>query len=110
MSRFRPKTRRWSSGSYTAPPISTTRVNLAFSDKAVERALDALRRGCNIVTDTNMARSGINKTAAAKLGCEIHCFMSDPDIAEITKERGCTRGRVDGEGGGAHEAADIRDR
>lgn len=66
-------------------------VNLAFSDKAVERALDALRRGCNIVTDTNMARSGINKTAAAKLGCEIHCFMSDPDIAEIAKERGCTR-------------------
>lgn len=66
-------------------------VNLAFSDKAVERALDALRRGCDIVTDTNMARSGINKTAAAKLGCEIHCFMSDPDIAEIAKERGCTR-------------------
>ncbi len=29
--------------------------------------------------------------AAAKLGCEIHCFMSDPDIAEIAKERGCTR-------------------
>ncbi len=85
-------------------------VNLAFSDKAVERALDALRRGCDIVTDTNMARSGINKTAAAKLGCEIHCFMSDPDIAEIAKERGCTRGRVDGEGGGAYKAADIRDR
>ena len=85
-------------------------VNLAFSDKAVERALDALRRGCDIVTDTNMARSGINKTAAAKLGCEIHCFMSDSDIAEIAKERGCTRGRVDGEGGGAYKAADIRDR
>ena len=38
-----------------------------------------------------MAKSGINKAAAAKLGCKIHCFMSDPDVAEIAKERGCTR-------------------
>ena len=65
--------------------------NLAFSDGAVRVALDALREGCDIVTDTNMAKAGINKSAAAKLGCEIHCFMSDPDIAEIAKERGCTR-------------------
>lgn len=65
--------------------------NLVFSVGAVEKALDALRRGCDIVTDTQMAKSGINKAAATKLGCEIHCFMSDPDIAEIAKERGCTR-------------------
>lgn len=65
--------------------------NLVFSVGAVEKALDALRRGCDIVTDTQMAKSGINKAAAAKLGCEIHCFMSDADVAEIAKERGCTR-------------------
>ena len=65
--------------------------NLAFSDGAVEKALNALREGCDIVTDTQMARSGINKAAAAKLGCEIHCFMSDPDVAETAKSRGCTR-------------------
>lgn len=65
--------------------------NLVFSVGAVEKALDALRRGCDIVTDTQMAKSGINKAAATKLGCEIHCFMSDADIAEIAKERGCTR-------------------
>jgi precorrin-8X/cobalt-precorrin-8 methylmutase len=68
--------------------------NLAFSDGAVPKALDALRRGCAIVTDTQMAKSGINKAAAAKLGCEIHCFMSDPDVAEAAKERGCTRAQV----------------
>ena len=66
-------------------------TNLAFSDNAVKKALEALREGCDIVTDTQMAKSGINKAAAAKLGCEIHCFMSDPDVAEIAKERGCTR-------------------
>ena len=32
-----------------------------------------------------------NKTAAGKLGCEVLCFMSDPDVAEIAKKRGCTR-------------------
>ena len=65
--------------------------NLAFSDGACAIAGEALKNGCDIVTDTNMAKSGINKTAAAKLGCEIHCFMSDPDVAETAKERGCTR-------------------
>jgi len=65
--------------------------NLAFSDGACAKAIEALKNGCDIVTDTQMAKSGINKAAAAKLGCEIHCFMSDPDVAEIAKERGCTR-------------------
>ena len=65
--------------------------NLAFSDGACAIAIEALKNGCDIVTDTNMAKSGINKAAAAKLGCEIHCFMSDPDVAETAKERGCTR-------------------
>ena len=68
--------------------------NLAFSENAVEKALRALREGCDIVTDTQMARSGINKSAASKLGCEIHCFMSDPDVAEEAKERGSTRAVV----------------
>lgn len=65
--------------------------NLAFSDGACLKAIEVLKGGCEIVTDTQMAKSGINKTAAAKLGCEIHCFMSDPDVAETAKERGCTR-------------------
>lgn len=65
--------------------------NLVFSDGAVAKALEALKRGCDIVTDTQMAKSGINKAAAAKLGCEIHCFMSDQDVAELAKARGCTR-------------------
>ena len=35
--------------------------NLAFSDHAVAQGIAALRAGCDIVTDTQMARSGINK-------------------------------------------------
>lgn len=65
--------------------------NLAFSDGAIQKAIEALKNGCNIVTDTQMAKSGINKAAAGKLGCELYCFMSDPDVAQAAKERGCTR-------------------
>lgn len=77
--------------------------NLTFSVNAVKKALDALRGGCDIVTDTQMALSGINKAAAAKLGCTVHCFMSDPDVAEQAKERGCTRAVVS-----MDKAADLK--
>lgn len=65
--------------------------NLVFSEGACAKAMEALKNGCDIVTDTQMAKAGINKTVATKLGCEIHCFMSDADVAELAKERGCTR-------------------
>ncbi len=68
--------------------------NLIFSENAVQQAVAALRGGCDIVTDTQMALSGINKAAAAKLGCRVHCFMSDPDVAEEAEKRGCTRAVV----------------
>ena len=67
---------------------------LVFSEHAVSKGIAALKSGCDIVTDTQMARSGINKAAAARLGCEIFCFMSDPDVAAEAKERGCTRATV----------------
>ena len=68
--------------------------NLVFSDHAVEKALDALRSGCDIVTDTQMAKSGINKTILGRLGGHVHCFMSDADVAQEAKERGVTRAIV----------------
>ena len=68
--------------------------NLVFSPGAVEQGLDALRRGCDIVTDTQMARAGINKPALEKLGGQVHCFMSDPDVASEAKARGVTRAAV----------------
>ena len=68
--------------------------NLIFSKNAVQKAVAALSGGCDIVTDTQMALAGINKAAAAKLGCKVHCFMSDPDVAKEAEERGCTRAVV----------------
>ena len=68
--------------------------NLVFSDQAVRKGIEALRDGCDVVTDTQMAKSGINKTILGKLGGQVHCFMSDPDVAAEAKERGITRAIV----------------
>ena len=65
--------------------------NLCFSGGVVEKALQALKNGACIVTDTQMAKSGINKKALAKYGGEVYCFMSDEDVAEIAKKNGTTR-------------------
>ena len=68
--------------------------NLVFSPHAVQKGIEALRGGCDIVTDTQMAKAGINKTILGKLGGEVHCFMSDPEVAREAKERGVTRAIV----------------
>ena len=60
----------------------------------MEKGILALKAGCDIVTDTQMAKAGINKTALGKLGGQVHCFMSDPDVAAEAKERGITRAIV----------------
>ena len=64
---------------------------LRFSDAAVERGLAALRQGCTIVTDTNMACTGISQAAPDKLGCRKVCFMADADVATEAKAKGTTR-------------------
>lgn len=68
--------------------------NLCFSEHAVIKALEALRNGCDIVTDTQMAKSGINKKILAELGGTVHCFMSDADVGEEAMRRGTTRAAV----------------
>ncbi len=59
--------------------------NLMFSEGAVEKALDAIRNGAVIVTDTQMGKAGINKRKLAEYGSEVLCFMSDEDVAETAK-------------------------
>ena len=65
--------------------------NLCFSENAVKKAMDAIKGGACIMTDTQMAKSGINKRALARYGGEVFCFMSDEDVAAQAKENGTTR-------------------
>ena len=65
--------------------------NLVFSEGAVEAGLNALREGAVIITDTNMAWSGINKKKLANLGGEAVCFMADESVAARAAASGSTR-------------------
>jgi len=65
--------------------------NMYFSVGAVEKALAAIAEGAVFITDTNMAKAGINKAALARHGCECMCFMADADVAETAKLKGTTR-------------------
>ncbi|MDO5350524.1 MAG: precorrin-8X methylmutase [Lachnospiraceae bacterium] len=66
-------------------------ANLVFSPDAPSLGIQALKEGAVIVTDTNMAWSGINKRKAESLGCQVICFMADEEVAREAREQGCTR-------------------
>jgi precorrin-8X/cobalt-precorrin-8 methylmutase len=68
--------------------------NMCFSKNAVKKAKEALKNKATIITDTNMAYSGINKKIAAKYGVNIRCFMANEDVAEEAMKRGETRAAV----------------
>lgn len=67
---------------------------LTYSENAVAIAKDLLKNSADIVTDTNMGLSGVNKSVLAQFGGAAHCFMADPDVAKEAKERGVTRATV----------------
>lgn len=67
---------------------------LYFSEKAAESGVEMLLNGAHILTDTNMAKAGINKNALAKLGGDVHCFMADDEVAQQAKAQGITRAAV----------------
>ena len=68
--------------------------NLVFSKDAAKIGVEALKNGADIVTDTKMAASGINKNKLGSLGGQVHCYISDPDVVEEAKAKGCTRSTI----------------
>lgn len=76
---------------------------LAFSEDAVRKARELIAAGADIVTDTNMALTGINKKSISAFGGVVRCYMADEDVAREAKERGITRASVSME----HAARDI---
>ncbi|MBB5336161.1 precorrin-8X methylmutase [Pectinatus brassicae] len=67
-------------------------ANVIKIDKNVIDSMKAaLKKGCNIFTDVEMVRTGINKRKLAAFGGEVFCKVSDPAIMDIAKEKGITR-------------------
>ena len=67
---------------------------LTFSPDAVKKGVAALQGGADIVTDTTMALSGINKRVLRKFGGEVYNFIADETVDKEAKERGITRAAV----------------
>jgi precorrin-8X/cobalt-precorrin-8 methylmutase len=65
--------------------------SMVFSEGAVEQAVAALKSGCGIVTDTNMALSGISKVRLARFGNRVSCHVADADVMETARQEGVTR-------------------
>lgn len=76
---------------------------LVFSDDAVRIAKELIRSGADIVTDTNMALTGINKKLLSSFGGSARCYMADEEVAAEAGARGITRASVSME----HAAADA---
>lgn len=65
-----------------------------FHPQAVSAGLAAIRAGKTIVTDTEMARSGIRKKDAARFGCNVICLIGDEKVQDLAKKSGETRSRA----------------
>jgi len=62
-----------------------------FHADAVGNGIEALLRGCPIVTDTEMARMGITLGRMDRLGCRVECYMGDPEVKEKARQENTTR-------------------
>lgn len=65
--------------------------SMIFSQGALEKAVEAIRSGAGIVTDTNMALSGISKPRLAPFACLTSCHVGDSDVGALAQREGITR-------------------
>lgn len=59
--------------------------------RAIEMARSAIKSGCNIYTDVEMVRTGINKRTLSKFGGEVFCKVADEDVRKLAESEGITR-------------------
>lgn len=62
-----------------------------ISPGALAAGAEAIRLGCPIVTDTNMALSGISARHMAGFGCQVACLVADDRARKLAAEKGTTR-------------------
>lgn len=68
--------------------------NLTFADGAVRSGVDAFRSGRAVITDTNMALSGLHKRSLDMYRNPSVCYMADGEVASLAKKLGTTRAEV----------------
>lgn len=68
--------------------------SIRFSGDPIAVGIEAIRAGKNIITDTEMARSGIRKKSVEQFGGRVSCLISDRDVTAKAKAEGTTRARM----------------
>jgi precorrin-8X/cobalt-precorrin-8 methylmutase len=64
---------------------------IIFHEKAIDSALNAIKRRCTIVTDVDMVLAAINKKSISDLGLNTVCYISNGGVAEEASRLGRTR-------------------
>ena len=64
---------------------------IQFYPDAIQKGIKAIQNGCQIFTDTNMARVGIRKKEIHEFGGKVSCLIADKDVAKKAKDTGTTR-------------------
>ncbi|WP_419655954.1 CbiC: cobalt-precorrin-8X methylmutase [Desulfosarcina variabilis str. Montpellier] len=59
--------------------------------EAISAGVKAIKSGCTIVTDTNMARVGMRQRDLDRFGVKVHCYMTDQRVSETAVQKGITR-------------------
>jgi precorrin-8X/cobalt-precorrin-8 methylmutase len=62
-----------------------------FHPYAISKGIQAIHEGKAIITDTTMAKSGINAAGLARFGCRVTCLIQDPDVCRSAQSAGNTR-------------------
>ena len=65
--------------------------NTRFHPQALEAGIAAIRSGAAIITDTRMAQAGITRRHLAQFGCEVHCYIDDPEVVTVAQRDNSTR-------------------
>lgn len=70
------------------------KTNLLFHPDAIEKGLEAIKNGMDILTDVEMIRAGINKELLSPFGGKVLCYISDPEIINRSIETKKTKAEL----------------
>ncbi len=65
--------------------------SIVFQHDPIPSAINAIRRGGNVITDVNMVASGVSKVILGKFGGKVLCRLSEPETVVLATEQGITR-------------------
>ena len=68
--------------------------SVRFHPLAISRGIEAIRGGKAIITDTEMARSGIRKAAVEAFGGSVACLIGQADVRMYAEKAGITRAKA----------------